>query len=288
MYRWATLADIHMSNNYTLNAPRHDHVHLWDLAWLTVARVYLHLLSSPLVHSQPLKQISCKLPQSCLIFGLRHSQLHSSLHGMTNNQFTSTELLTIIGPEYEPVKELTHQMLQPAAETCPSWSAEELYQHALMKSGANDQAGALTCACGSSNLQLAGLSHSNSQQSLSHSPLLTPSNSLGLKISYRQQRLSNSHQTPSNTPLLTSSNSMGVIIGIMNKKQFPMQVVIVWPNALKSDVDRTALPKLFIVVPAYLNLCYIVATDIHQPFLPARRAGSLSFAHCRWAENGIR
>ena len=59
-------------------------------------------------------------------------------NGMPNNQPTSTKLPAPIGPEYEPIGELTYQSLQFVAETCPSWSAEELYQHAVLGPSAND------------------------------------------------------------------------------------------------------------------------------------------------------
>ena len=117
------------------NAPRQDHVHPRDPAWLTAASVYLNLLTSSLVHSHPLLQDHLSLSQ---LGAQLFPAAQQPPHGTPNNQPTSTELPAPIGPGYEPIGELTYQMLQFVAEMCPSWSAEELYQDALMTSGADD------------------------------------------------------------------------------------------------------------------------------------------------------
>ena len=117
------------------NAPRQDHAHPRDPAWRTAASVYLKLLTLPLVHSQPLLQDYLSLSQ---LGAQPFPAAQQPPHGTSNNQPTSTELPASIGPEYEPIGELTYQMLQSVAEMCPSLLAEELYQRALMTSGADD------------------------------------------------------------------------------------------------------------------------------------------------------
>lgn len=160
------------------NAPRQDHVHLRDPAWHFAAGVYLNLLTSPLVHSQPLLQDHLSLSQ----LGAQPSPAaQQPPHGTPNNQPTSTELPAPIGPEYEPIGKLTYQMLQFVAEVCPSWSAEELYQP----------------LSGLGELQQPNV---DSQQQLGpeHQP----------QAAEAQQQPS----YPSNTPLLIFSISMGPLI----------------------------------------------------------------------------
>lgn len=259
--------------------PQADHVHHRDPAWLTSAGMYLNLLTSPLVNSQPLLQAHLSLSQ---LGAQPFPAAQQPPHGTPNNQPTSTELPAPIGPEYEPIGELTYQMLQFAAETCPSWSAEELYQRASMTRGANDPSRCIELRKGLSNLQLAGhgLSHSNSQQSVSHSPLLapshylgsvnsnshllTPSNSLGLMISHRHHSVNNSHQSPNNTPLLLPpvdfQHQHGLADQQLSQRMAHVRLVGPWqapPGLCYQPIDRLEYQLLELAVSG--------TPDIHQP-----------------------
>jgi len=78
------------------NAPRQDHVHPRDPAWLPAAGVYLNVLTSSLALSQLLLQNHLGLSQ----FGARpFPAAQQPPHGTPNNQPTSTELPAPIGPE---------------------------------------------------------------------------------------------------------------------------------------------------------------------------------------------
>ncbi len=79
------------------NAPRLDHGHPKDPAWRTTDSVYLNLLTSPLVHSQPLLQDYLSLSQ---LVGQPFPAAQQLPHGTPNNQPTSTELPAPIGSEY--------------------------------------------------------------------------------------------------------------------------------------------------------------------------------------------
>lgn len=73
--------------------------------------------------SQP--AFAAKSPQSVSVWVQPFPAAQQPPHGTPNKQPTSSELPAPTGPEYEAIGELTYQMLQFAAETCPSWSAEE-------------------------------------------------------------------------------------------------------------------------------------------------------------------
>ena len=72
----------------------------------------------PLVRSHLLLQSHLRLSQ----FG---AQPFPASTARLSKKPTSSELPAPTGPEYEPIGELTYQMLQSAADTCPSWSSEE-------------------------------------------------------------------------------------------------------------------------------------------------------------------
>lgn len=175
----------------------------------------LAVLTSPPVLSQPLLQDHLRLSQvgaQPWAPDFASPATQQPLVSTPNNQPTSTELPAPLGPEYEPIGELTYEYVQYAAELCPSWCAEQLCQYAVQTPGhqvlttSTCGPGTLTYACGPGSLQLAGhqafsIGHSlsSSQQSLSNRALLTPSNSMGLLV---RNSVSNS---PSNS--LSSSLS---------------------------------------------------------------------------------
>ncbi len=107
--------------------------------------MFLGLLTSPFVHSQPLWQDHLHVSQSAQPFAPdfsspapQQANITSASFVTPGNQSTSGQLPAPIAPEYQDIGALHYQYLQFSVEIL-SFTPEELLAHALEQPGSQNQ-----------------------------------------------------------------------------------------------------------------------------------------------------